>query len=164
MTSIGNGNGDKGPTVQDSAVGNDYASGDDDPYVVFGYGSLIFRVRCAVAPFHCNLITATNIWNPHGRTHTWRRRSLHLTSSKRVRIQLVFVHYFTPSLCYLGIACVPVRMPVHAHIPGGASVCLAPDFFQSPTKISNRIASDRIAATCHSVFLSLFVQHSPLFV
>ncbi|KAH9990495.1 ChaC-like protein [Russula vinacea] len=43
MTSIGNGNGDKGPTVQDSAVGNGYASGDDDPYVVFGYGSLIFR-------------------------------------------------------------------------------------------------------------------------
>jgi hypothetical protein len=51
MTSIGNGNGDKGPTVQDSAVGNGYASGDDDPYVVFGYGSLIFRVRAPLPLF-----------------------------------------------------------------------------------------------------------------
>ena len=50
MAIIVDGNGDTVQEVQDSAaVGNRSASGDDDPYVVFGYGSLIFRVRCAVA-------------------------------------------------------------------------------------------------------------------
>lgn len=50
MAIIVDGNGDTVQEVQDSAaVGNRSASGDNDPYVVFGYGSLIFRVRCAVA-------------------------------------------------------------------------------------------------------------------
>ena len=40
--------------VDQQANGYDVASGDhgdDDPYIVFGYGSLIFRV-CFFHPFH----------------------------------------------------------------------------------------------------------------
>ena len=48
MAIHGDGDGDKGPSVQEDSAARDRQS--DDPYIVFGYGSLIFRVRF---PEHC---------------------------------------------------------------------------------------------------------------
>ena len=69
--------------INDDRQANGYASddGDDDPYIVFGYGSLIFRVRSfpKISPLaHSN--AALDALD--ARMHF----SPHLTSSKIVRI------------------------------------------------------------------------------
>jgi hypothetical protein len=45
MTITSDGEGDKGPAIQEDSDRQADGYGDDDPYIVFGYGSLIFRVR-----------------------------------------------------------------------------------------------------------------------
>lgn len=88
-----------GYAAGDASGGPDGGDGDgnhhdDPPYIVFGYGSLIFRVRSSSICHYCTLPTGLVLgyvsW--HGRwltKTTTTTNSLHLMSLKTVRVSAI---------------------------------------------------------------------------
>ena len=141
MAIHGDGDGTLTAIQEDSANHDQQADG--DPYIVFGYGSLLFRVRflvlCVLSPLGLTKQMKSSTFS-HGWTDGCMRCSPRLTLLKRVRTQLVL---------FLSFSLFAIWVSYRARSPGPA-----------PINVSHHIASHRIA---ESLRCSLSLKFSIFF-